>query len=552
MQHREIEADVCIVGGGTGGYAAALAVARSGRRCVVTEPTDWLGGQLTSQGVPPDENRWIEYEQGVPAATGSYLRFRDAVRTWYRENRPLTPTALANPRLNPGNGWVSHLCMEPTVAHAVLTQEIARFVEGGLVTVLLEHEPIRADVDADQVRSVTVSSHGDTITIRAAYFLDATELGDLLPLTRTSYRIGAEAKDEFGELHGHPTGDPNDQQSISWCFALEHCPGEDHTISKPARYDFFRDWVPQLSPAWPGKMLSWTVAGHDGSSPKTFPWKPWPQQPDEGELEMWRYRRIVDRSLYRDDVAHAFPDVALINMAQMDYLLQPILDVPNQAKDQALADAKQQSLSLLYWMQTEAPRFDGSDGVGFKGLKLRGNEMGTHDGFAKAPYIREARRLDAIFIVHEGHVGTEQRRQERRASQDASPYGMAEPFFDSVGVGHYRLDLHPSTGGRNTVYAQAAPFRIPLGSLIPKSTRNLLAAGKCLGVSHVANGAYRLHPIEWNIGEAAGELAVFCLEHRCEPAQVRERMPLLRDYQQALRRYEVPLAWPWERDAGLA
>ena len=185
----------------------------------------------------------------------------------------------------------------------------------------------------------------------------------LLPLTNAGYRIGAEAISDFGELHGHPVGDPNDQQAVSWCFALEHRPGEDHTIARPERYAFFRDWVPDLTPPWPGRFLSWTVAGHDGAPPKEFKWKPWPQQPEEGELEMWRYRRIVDRANYLDD--SGVTDVALINMPQMDYLLRPILDVSHEAKAAALADARQQSLSLVYWMQTEAPRFDGSDGVGF-------------------------------------------------------------------------------------------------------------------------------------------------------------------------------------------
>ena len=57
---REISADVVIVGGSLGGCSAAIAALRNGLRVVMTEETDWIGGQLTSQGVPPDEHRWIE------------------------------------------------------------------------------------------------------------------------------------------------------------------------------------------------------------------------------------------------------------------------------------------------------------------------------------------------------------------------------------------------------------------------------------------------------------------------------------------------------------
>jgi len=553
MNHRELRTEVCIVGGGTGGVAAALAVARAGRTCVVVEPTDWVGGQLTSQAVPPDENRWIEYEAGIPGANGSYLRFRDEVRRHYRERRPLTDAARANATLNPGNGWVSRLCHEPVVGHAVLTEMLAAHVAAGRVTVLLEYAPTAADIDGDRVRAVTARGPGgDEVTVRADLFLDASELGDLLPLAGAEYRVGAEGASEFGKLHGQPGGgDPLDQQAISWCFALEHRPGEDHTVSRPASYDAWRDYVPPFDTGWPGKLFSWTVVGGDKHEPREFPWRPWPQEPPAGELEMWRYRRIVDRSLYRPESADQHPDVALINMVQMDYFRRPTIDVSADDLATAFAEAREQSLAFLYWMQTEAPRFDGTDGVGYPGLRLRGDEIGTADGFAKYPYIREARRLEALFTVHEGHVGTEQRKREGRPNQTASPFGMTEPFPDSVGVGHYRLDLHPSTAMRNSVYAQAAPFRVPLGALIPKRVRNLVAAGKCLGVTHVTNGAYRLHPIEWAIGEAAGELAAFCLEQRVEPRQVREQTPFLRDLQSRLHAHEVPLAWPWEKGEGL-
>ena len=52
--------DILIVGGGLGGVAAALAVLQLGRSVLLTEETDWLGGQLTAQAVPPDEHPWIE------------------------------------------------------------------------------------------------------------------------------------------------------------------------------------------------------------------------------------------------------------------------------------------------------------------------------------------------------------------------------------------------------------------------------------------------------------------------------------------------------------
>src|SRR5215475_13288373 len=82
---REQSTDVVIVGGGVGGCAAALAAARAGCRVILTEETDWIGGQLTQQAVPPDEHPWIESF----GATRLYRRFRAGVRSYYRRHYPL-------------------------------------------------------------------------------------------------------------------------------------------------------------------------------------------------------------------------------------------------------------------------------------------------------------------------------------------------------------------------------------------------------------------------------------------------------------------------------
>jgi len=96
----ELAVDVAIIGGGLGGCAAALAAPRMGKRRLLTEPTDWIGGQLSQQGVPPDEHSKIE----TSGCTPSYREFRKRVRDYYRRNYPLTDSARKNERLNPGNG----------------------------------------------------------------------------------------------------------------------------------------------------------------------------------------------------------------------------------------------------------------------------------------------------------------------------------------------------------------------------------------------------------------------------------------------------------------
>src|SRR5205823_5464271 len=166
---------------------------------------------------------------GFFGATASYIDFRSRLRQWYRANRRLTDAARSNPQLNPGNGWVSHLCCEPRVAHDVLQSMLAEHVAAKRIEILLRTDPVAADVDGDRVRAVTVQNldTGQRTTIAADYFLDATELGDLFPLAGIEYALGAEHRDAHGELHARADrADRFDQQAISWCFALEHRPGE--------------------------------------------------------------------------------------------------------------------------------------------------------------------------------------------------------------------------------------------------------------------------------------------------------------------------------------
>lgn len=196
----------------------------------------------------------------------------------------------------------------------------------------------------------------------------------------------------------------------------------------------------------------------------------------------------------------------------------------DKTKIQKIEEAKQQSLSFLYFLQTE---------LGFKGLKIRPDVVGTADGLAKMPYIRESRRIKAEFTILEQHVSAKCRPKSN----------LAEQFQDSIGVGFYRIDLHPTFGGDNYLDVESLPFQIPLGALIPERIENLLAACKNIGTTHITNGCYRLHPIKWNIGEAVGNLLAFCLEKNLEPKQVRNDEKLLHEFQSSLIKNGFELEW---------
>ena len=522
---RELSTDVLVVGGGLGGVAAALAATRSGRRVVLTEASDWLGGQSTVQAVPPDEHPWIE----TMGASDSYRRFRDGIREYYRRNYPLVPDALADAHLNPGQGLVSPLCHEPRVAVAVIDELLAPLRAAGTLIVLMEHAPFAVETAGDRIGAVTLHDRdGAPVVVHASYVLDATDLGDLLELGSVEHVIGSESQAQTGEPHALPgEAEPLDQQALTWTFALSYHPDEDHTIARPADYE---RWRAYQAPFWPAPQLSWTTSHPVSLEPETRPLFAGSTDARRA-TDLWHYRRILYRRHFHPGAIPS--DLIVFNSPQIDYWAGPVVGVAPEVAARNLADAKGLSQAMLYWMQTEAPRHD--SGVGYPGLKPRGDVTGTDDGFAKIPYFREGRRIVAERIVTENDVGVVARGSIRGA----------EPFPDSVGIGSYRIDLHPSSGGRNYVDVSTWPFQIPLGALLPVRVENLLPAGKNLGTTHLTNGCYRLHCVEWATGEAAGALAAFALDHDVSPRQVRRDPTHLESFQRRLvDRYGIDLAWP--------
>jgi glycine/D-amino acid oxidase-like deaminating enzyme len=138
---REVQVDAAVIGGGLGGVAAALALLRQGRSVLLSDEFAWLGGQLTSQAVPPDEHKWVE-QFGV---TASYRALREGIRQYYRDFYPLTEVARRSERLNPGAGLVSKLCHEPRVAAAVIEQMLAPYRSSGLLQVAQPYVPVSAE-----------------------------------------------------------------------------------------------------------------------------------------------------------------------------------------------------------------------------------------------------------------------------------------------------------------------------------------------------------------------------------------------------------------------
>ena len=520
LRTEERRCEVLVVGGGAGGVAAALAAARAGRSVCLLEETDWIGGQLTAQGVSAlDEHEYIERFGG----TRSYYAVREAIRAHYRR---LSPTLAGEAHPNPGRCWVTRLAFEPRVAVGVLEAMAQPYVESGRLTILRRTKVASAEVAGDRVDSVLAAHLDDRrwLRIHARMVIDATELGDLLPLTGAEHVVGAESRAETGEPHAQPLeARAHCVQSFTYTFVLERMEeGERHVIAKPEKYENYRDGQPY--------SLRIHVHGGEiyGEETRWLEYQVLERAPDtKGGL--WTYRRLIDASLFPP--AAGYPrDLSMLNWPGNDYRDRSILDRSPLEQAQALQDAKRVSLGFLCWLQTEAPR--PGRAPGFPELRPRPDVFATVDALGKHPYIRECRRLRTRKTILEQEVSVDYQRGARAAH-----------FEDSVGVGFYPIDIHNSGPDDVGVSCRTRPFQIPMGALIPVRVRNLLAGAKNLGATHITSGCYRLHPVEWNVGEAAGILAAQALEIGRDPVAIHAETPLRRDLQRRLVGEGVPLVW---------
>jgi len=514
-----VSCEILIAGAGAGGFAAALRAADYGHTVCLTEESGWIGGQITAGGVPAlDEHKFIE----ITGATRTYHEMRARIRDYYRRRYTLSPAAAKLSNLNPGSCYVSSLCFEPKAGVEVLTEMLAP--RRGKVNLMLRSKVFALDVDKASgiIRSALVyhfdRQNGERVTrIHPRMVLDATELGDLLPLAGAPYTTGSESRADTGEPHAAVQANPACVQSFTYTFAIDVRPGENHRIAKPEGYERFRDSQPfslrityPTDYGWRG-AFQYTMFGEDPPIPNNMsprPFFPW--------------RRLLAKKNFTGP--NAPEDLALMNWPRQDYHDESILDRTPLDQARILQQAKRVALSFLHWLQTDLERDDGK-GKGYPELRLRKDVMGTDDGLSRHPYIRESRRLiPARDRVIE---------QDIVAEYQSGP--RARWYDDSVGTGFYMVDIHPCGANERGRMMMPKPFQIPLRSLIPQKVANLIAAGKNLGVTHLTNGAFRLHPVEWNVGEAAATLASLRIRLNREPAVI--------EVQEQLARNGVPLVW---------
>ena len=218
--------DVIVVGGGTGGTAAAIEAARDGASVLVVEESPWLGGMLTSAGVSAiDGNHRLrggifgEFTDSLAARYGGY----DALKS----------------------GWVSNILFNPAVGADILAHMAD---ESGV--------EVRFETTVTGIRDHWRLTLSDGSHVRARILIDGTELGDV------AREAGA------SELQDRVT-----LQDMTYVATLKQY-DRDVTIEEPEDYnpDFYKDccsaWSPEMMLSYGALpdghiMLNWPQGGND-------------------------------------------------------------------------------------------------------------------------------------------------------------------------------------------------------------------------------------------------------------------------------------------------
>lgn len=357
------------------------------------------------------------------------------------------------------SGWVSLVNFDPQIGQEIFT-DMAETC-GELLDI--RRETVVTDV-AGKAGDWTVSyrdASGKKHRINADILIDATELGDVAKACGIDYRIGMEASSLTGESIAPDQSNDVIQDLTYVAFLKDYGPDADMTIPEPEGYDPSLFANSALNP-----MSTVAETGQTIWSPEMMI--------TYGKTPQGRY--MINWPIYGNDF--------YINAVEMD----------REQRNEAFAQAKNFTLSFIYFIQTQ---------LGMRNLGIADDVFPTADGLPFFPYHRESRRIvgEAFFTMDAA----------------ADPYGFEKPYYRTgIAVGDYAVDhhhfRHPDWKSLPDLHFYPIPsFSVPMGTIIPKQTDDLIVAEKSISVSNLMNGATRLQPVVMQIGQASGALAAIAV-----------------------------------------
>jgi len=466
------EYDVAIYGGTPGGIMAAAAAARAGMKVALIEPTQHIGGMLSS-GLGQTDSLFKQYIGGLAA------QFYAQVGSYY---------GMAS---DPGYFY------EPHVAESILHG----FLPGDKVTLLLGNRLTSARMDGPAIQSIQLNSGA---SIRASAWIDASYEGDLMAGAGVTYRIGREAISTYNEPHAgwarstmvtdvsalqkdgalisgvsaNPDETKGNGDAKIMAYSFRCCLTTNPSIlvpfTRPANYD-------------PSRYLGLTrsiAADRITKLSKIVSMSPTIRE----KYDLLRSENPFTVNLIGG--GWAYPEASYM---QRQAIVQ---------------DHYNYVAGWLYFVAND-PSIPASVQEEIRTYGLAKDEFTDNANWPYQLYIREARRMIGQYVMTEADITTQITKNDSIAI--GTWYGDCHPcdLYSSTAVGAGDSDAVVQADGELDVKTPA--YQIPYRCLLPNQTEaNNLAVVCCPGSSHVGFSSLRVEPTFMMLGEAAGTAAGLC------------------------------------------
>lgn len=485
--------DVVIAGGGTGGCGAAVQAARMGCSVLLLEETDWIGGQMNAAAVTSmDEGGTLVRKRGI------YREWCGLVAAHYQALGINHMTAY----------WNSHTCLEPRVGRRLLHVLLGDARGRGVLDLALRARVTKVMKKGDTITGVEVvnaaDKDGPPHTIQCRMLIDATEWGDVIPLTGARYRVGNCTSDAIDLTRR--------VQDNTWTAVVKQYP---QGVPEELR-------IAKAPPGYSDKVHAAFVRTLVDGGKIDSQAKPWNWATFIG------YRGMPDSSRAGDS-----PPITRTHLNFNNDYVASVAEIEDPARRESTNRAMRlKTLHLIYFMQHTLGKTDWSvaNDEGYDTPCNRAaidawlserpdlvpyRAMLYH--FSIIPYVRESRRIIGLHTMTAREI-------ERK-------HGRPVQFPHTIALGDYPVDMHGSMskpwleldldresdipdkfGGHGS-----GPFAIPFESFIPEKVDGFLPAEKNISQSRMVNGATRLQPHTMLMGQAVGAIAALAIQHEVQP-----------------------------------
>ena len=521
--------DVIVAGAGTGGWAAAVQAARLGARVLLLEETDWIGGQMAAAAVTTmdEDSVWMKFPV---RERGLYREFNASMVLHYLTMEKDPQVAYY--------GWPDQMegGYEPKAARAVMYGFIKEARDrGAVLDVSLRTRISSVKKQGDTITGATLTfADGSMQVIASKLLVDATEYGDVIPLTGARYRVGNVTSDKL---------DPAALvQDHTWTCVVREYPGgvPEHLIIKEPPPGYAKGSGKRYRHYTNNGVILWGGAGKGYKGPRHwsayFAWRGMADgdSPLVGEASWQRHTQCGFNG------GNDYP----VTVATIEDLAQRALDE---------REGIYKTLGALYYFQHELGlNWSLAEDEGYatdanrekmKSLDLRPDLEALAVHLPQHPYVRECRRIIGM---------------ETLTAHDLGRFEQAKHVTTSVAMGDYFMDLdHGKTGhaieedldGGELPKPGGGPFQVPFGVFIPEKVDGFIPAEKNLSQSRLANGATRLQPITMLTGQAAGTIAALAVKQGVQPRAMKPlavQQTLLASGSTLIQRWYADVPWGTE------